>query len=215
MAVGSRIFISYRRTDTSAYAGRLYDQLNATFPGQVFMDVDTLEPGIDFVQRIEESVDSADVLIAVIGRGWASAVDEEGRRRLDQPDDFVRLEVAEALDRAIRVIPVLVGGAAMPEADELPPDLAPLARRNGLTLTDLEWRAGVDRLTATIGQVLGVPISTRDKRRATSTQPLSSAFLPLALGGPALLAVALFMPWNQGQTLLAPSFGPAAHARHA
>ncbi len=155
MAVSSRIFISYRRDDSPAYAGRLFDQLSARFgASQVFMDVDTLEPGVDFVQRIEESVGSADVLIAVIGRGWASAVDEDGRRRLDDPDDFVRLEVAGALRRNIRVIPVLVAGAKMPTTEELPDDLDGLARRNGLEIFDTDWRSGTERLFVAIEHVL-------------------------------------------------------------
>ncbi len=156
MAVGSRIFISYRRDDASAYAGRLYDGLSLRFPDQVFMDVDTIEPGVDFVERIEESVGSADVLIAVIGRDWASAVDEDGQRRLEQPDDFVRLEVATALERNIRVIPVLVGGASYPHADELPDDLDGLTRRNGLELSDFDWKGGTQRLVEAIEGVLGV-----------------------------------------------------------
>jgi hypothetical protein len=156
MAVGSRIFISYRRDDASAYAGRLYDGLSLRFPGQVFMDVDTIAPGVDFVERIEESVGSADVLIAVIGRGWASAVDEDGKRRLEQPDDFVRLEVGTALERNIRVIPVLVGGASYPDADELPDDLDGLTRRNGLELRDNDWKGGTQRLVEAIEDVLGV-----------------------------------------------------------
>ncbi len=156
MAVGSRIFISYRRDDASAYAGRLYDGLSLRFPDQVFMDVDTIEPGVDLVERIEESVGSADVLIAVIGRDWASAVDEDGQRRLEQPDDFVRLEVATALERNIRVIPVLVGGASYPHADELPDDLDGLTRRNGLELSDFDWKGGTQRLVEAIEGVLGV-----------------------------------------------------------
>lgn len=201
MAVGSRIFISYRRDDSPAYAGRLFDQLSARFgPSQVFMDVDTLEPGVDFIQMIEESVSSVDVLIAVIGRGWASAVDESGHRRLDEPDDFVRLEVGGALRRDIRVIPVLVGGAKMPTAAELPEDLAGLLRRNGLEIPDLDWRSGTERLFVAIDHVLG-------EQQTTPTPPvpipdptpsLSSAALPLAFTGAALLAVGLFLRWDSG-----------------
>jgi hypothetical protein len=195
MAVSSRIFISYRREDTSAYAGRLLDQLSTRFgASQVFMDVDTLEPGVDFVQRIEESVGSVDVMIAVIGRGWAAAVDESGHRRLDEPDDFVRLEVAGALRRNIRVIPVLVGGAQMPTAEELPEDLAGLARRNGLVISDLDWRSGAERLFTTIEHVLGIAKTPPPP----PPPPLSSAVFPLALAGAALLTIGLFMRWDSG-----------------
>jgi TIR domain len=219
VAVSSRIFISYRRDDASAYAGRLYDRLSARFgDSQVFMDVDAIEPGIDFVQLIEESVDAADVLIAVIGRSWATAVDDEGHRRLDEPDDFVRLEVAAALRRKIRVIPVLVGGAAMPAADELPPDLAGLARRNGLAITDLDWRSGTDRLVETVERVLAVAREPREPREPPpepiprvhepdSARSLPAVTVPLALGGAGLLTVGLFMRWSQGHSFLQNDFG--------
>ena len=108
-----RIFISYRRGDTSATAGRLFDRLEGRFGvGSVFMDVDTIEPGLDFVEVIGGAVGSCDVLLALIGARWLGAVDEHGRRRLDDPDDFVVLEITTALERGIRVIPVLVDGAA-------------------------------------------------------------------------------------------------------
>src|SRR5215469_13294202 len=113
--MSGQIFISYRRDDASYPAGRLYDYLSAHFPqSQIFMDVDNLDPGVDFVEAIEASVGSCEVLIAVIGKRWLVASDDEGRRRLDSQDDFVRLEIATALRRKIRVIPVLVDGAVMP-----------------------------------------------------------------------------------------------------
>src|SRR5436190_12941924 len=200
VAVSSRIFISYRRDDAPAYAGRLYDRLSARFgDAQVFMDVDAIEPGVDFVQRIEESVGTADVLIAVIGRGWKTAVDDEGHRRLDEPDDFVRLEVAEALRRNIRVIPVLVNGASMPAPEELPPDLAALSRRNGLEITDLDWRSGTDRLVETVERVLSVPHKPQEPREPATRGPqpdsarsLPAVVVPLALAGAGLLAVGIF-----------------------
>jgi hypothetical protein len=224
MAAGSRIFISYRREDASAYAGRLYDRLSAEFPDQVFMDIDTLEPGIDFVERIEDSVGSADVLVCVIGKGWATAVDRDGHRRLDQPEDFVRLEVGTALRRDIRVIPVLVGGAPFPEPEELPSDLEGLRRRNGLIISDVEWRAGTQHLVEAIRHVLSVPVppvqeeviqETRTPAPTTEVvsaaaetpaQPrVSRAMLPLALGGAALLTVGLFVRWH----------GPKSDGKHS
>ncbi|MGC2577178.1 MAG: toll/interleukin-1 receptor domain-containing protein, partial [Terrimicrobiaceae bacterium] len=110
-----QIFINYRRDDSSASAGRIYDRLNSHFASNhILMDVDNLDPGVDFVDAIEESVGSCDVLIAVIGKHWLISSDEEGRRRLDNPEDFVRIEIATALKRGVRVIPVLVDGALMP-----------------------------------------------------------------------------------------------------
>ena len=94
----SGIFISYRRDDSSGHAGRLYDHLSAHFgPDKLFMDVDTIEPGMDFVEVIEQAVGSCEVLIEVIGNEWLDAIDDAGRRRLDKPEDYVRLEIKAAL----------------------------------------------------------------------------------------------------------------------
>src|ERR1700757_291822 len=119
--MSGQIFISYRRDDASYPAGRLYDRLAAHFPGnQIFMDVDNLLPGIDFVEAIKKNVASCDVLIAVIGKRWLTARDKKRKRRLDNPEDFVRLEIGAALQRGLRVIPVLVDRALMPQSDKLP-----------------------------------------------------------------------------------------------
>jgi hypothetical protein len=151
----SEIFISYRREDAPAHAGRLYDGLVDEFGAeQVFMDVDTLEPGVDFVERIHAAVGTADAFLVVIGRGWLNAKDPEGERRLDDPEDFVRLEVGLALSGDPIVIPVLVGGATMPAEEELPADLAQLARRNALTLVDADWRSGLGRLVAALQRIV-------------------------------------------------------------
>jgi hypothetical protein len=134
--MNGQIFISYRREDAAYPAGRLYDRLQSRFAAEkIFMDVDSLAPGVDFVEALERSVGGCDVLIAVIGRRWLSASDEEGNRRLDQPEDFVRVEVATALKRGIRVIPVLVEGAPVPRSRELPDDLKALVRRNALEVS--------------------------------------------------------------------------------
>ena len=122
--MSGKILINYRRDDASHLAGRLYDRLAAHFPkNQIFIDVDNLDPGVDFVEAIEQSVGSCDVLIAVIGKRWLISSEADGGRRLDNPDDFVRLEIAVALKRNIRVIPVLVDDASMPRANDLPDDL--------------------------------------------------------------------------------------------
>src|SRR5262249_42731377 len=117
----ANIFINYRREDSAGHAGRLFDRLSSHFAGRGFMDIETIERGVDFVEVIEKAVGSCEVLIVMIGREWVRLKDASGRRRLDDPDDFVRLEIASALARDIRVIPVLVEGAPMPRSEDLPP----------------------------------------------------------------------------------------------
>jgi len=130
-----RIFISYRHQETAWPAGRLYDVLVEHFPAeQVFKDVDNIDPGDDFVERITGAVASCDVLLALIGPRWLTVTDENGQRRLDKPEDWVRVEIETALKRKIRVIPILVDAARMPHANQLPPTMAPLARRNAVEI---------------------------------------------------------------------------------
>lgn len=146
------IFISYRRDDTSGHAGHLYRDLTQHLGrDRVFMDIDTLQPGLDFAEALDRAVNSADVLLALIGPRWHSVTDAEGRRRLENPEDFVRREVATALARDdIRVIPVLVGGAGVPKAAELPEPLRPLSRRNAFEISDERWDFDVGRLVKTL-----------------------------------------------------------------
>jgi hypothetical protein len=141
------IFLSYRRQDSFGQAGRLYDRLAAHFGShQVFMDVDNIDPGEDFIEVIQKSVWASNLLLLVIGPRWASLTSKDGRRRLDDPDDFVRLEVASALERNIRVIPVLVGGALMPNVRDLPSALHLIARRQAAEVTDPRFHADASRL---------------------------------------------------------------------
>src|SRR5271165_4159568 len=163
--MSGQIFISYRRDDASFPAGRIYDHLVTRFPqNQVFMDVDNLDPGIDFVEAIEGSVGSCEVLVAVIGQRWLTSADEKGRRRLDNPNDFVRLEVATALKRGIRVIPVLVERALVPESDQLPDDLEALGRRNALEISHNRFNTDVARLVKAIEGVLEKVEAERKQR---------------------------------------------------
>jgi hypothetical protein len=142
-----RIFISYRREETAYPAGWLFDRLGARFgEDQVFKDVDSIDPGDDFTERITNAVGSCDVLLALIGEEWLTMADEDGGRRLDNPKDFVRLEIEAALSRDTRVVPVLVEGAAMPQPEELPPSLAPLARRQALELSPQRFDFDTNRL---------------------------------------------------------------------
>ncbi|HEY9378278.1 MAG TPA: toll/interleukin-1 receptor domain-containing protein [Jiangellaceae bacterium] len=136
-----RIFISYRRQETAWPARQLYDVMVERFGAeQVFKDVDNIEPGDDFVERITSAVGSCDVLLALIGPRWLTITDDEtGQRRLDNPDDYVRLEIQTALDRHIRVIPILIDDARMPRPNELPPNLAPLVRRHAVEISPITF----------------------------------------------------------------------------
>lgn len=134
----SGIFISYRRDDTAAYAGRLFDRLEKHFGREhIFMDIDHIEPGEDFVEVIQKKLSAVDVAIVLIGKQWLDITDAIGHRRLDDPDDFVRLEIAEILERKMRAIPVLVGGAVVPKSSQLPNQLSSLlCTFNTLPVTD-------------------------------------------------------------------------------
>ncbi|TVO58778.1 toll/interleukin-1 receptor domain-containing protein [Denitromonas halophila] len=150
------IFVSYRRQDSQSAAGRLSDHLRDHLSGvPIFRDVETIEPGVDFVEAIERALASCGVLVAVIGPRWLTVSNDNGQRRLDDPDDYTRIEIATALKRdGVRVIPVLVEGAQMPGSDALPDDLASLARRNAMELTDRRWDYDVSQLVDTLRKVL-------------------------------------------------------------
>jgi hypothetical protein len=140
------IFISYRRKDTAGHAGRLKDALENHFAGGVFMDVEKIAAGQDFVKAIDDAVGKCSVLLVLIGDQWLSVADSSGRRRLDDPEDFVRREIASALRRDITVIPVLVEGAAMPAPADLPDELKDLSRRNAQEISDTRWGYDVGQL---------------------------------------------------------------------
>lgn len=149
------IFISYRREDSAGHAGRLFDHLKPHFgKDRVFMDVAGIEPGMDFVEAIDRAVGSCEVLIVVVGKQWLTCLEPDGKRRLDNPNDFIRLEVATALRRNVRVIPVLVQGARMPKADELPGELERLARRQAVEVSDTRWDSDVDQLIKALESAL-------------------------------------------------------------
>lgn len=169
---GSGIFVSYRRGETGAITGRIADRLSQHFgEANVFMDIEAIQPGADFVKRIEEAVGACRALVVVIGPDWGTEQDASGRRRLDDPNDFVALEVAAGLERDVLLIPVLVGGAVMPSADQLPARLAGLSRRNALQISDLRFRDDIGHLIDTIDAVVpasaagATPPPTRSRRR--------------------------------------------------
>ena len=129
-----KVFVSYRREDSAAITGHLCDRLKGRFGAeQVFVDVDNIPYGIDFVDHIRDMLSRCDVFLAIIGRKWRGKV-VGGRSRLDYPDDFVRLELETALAQSMAVLPVLVDGAKMPEADKLPAGLRSVCRINAAPL---------------------------------------------------------------------------------
>jgi predicted NACHT family NTPase len=149
------IFLSYRREDAAPYARLLQYQLSERFPGaRVFMDLDSIEAGLDFAEVIRDALDSSAVLVILIGRQWATVADEEGRRRLDDPDDYVRFEVQTALKRGVRVIPVLVDNARPLRQQQLPTELHKLARLNALELSYGRYQYDSGRLLDLIQRVL-------------------------------------------------------------
>ena len=152
------IFISYRREDAEGQAGRLFDDLTAHFGRDaVFMDVAGIKKGLDFRRIIDEHVTSCGVLLVIIGKRWLSVTDGKGKRRLDDANDFVRLETAAALSRDIPVVPVLVQDAVMPTEQDLPDVLKNLAFRNGTELTHARWDSDVKLLIEDLRPYLEMP----------------------------------------------------------
>ncbi len=189
MPAAGRIFVSYRREDSAGYAGRLSDALESRFgAGRVFRDVDDISPGEDFVRRLETALGDCAVLLAVIARQWVAAADSRGQRRLDDPHDYVRVEIATALQRDLRVVPVLVDGAAMPSPADLPDPLAALSRRQAVTLADGSWADDVARLCRAIEEDVQ-PEMAAAARAARRRRRM------LALAGGLALAVAATGSW--------------------
>jgi hypothetical protein len=175
------IFINYRREDAPGVAGRLYDHLARSFSrGEIFIDVDAMKPGLDFVKQLDTEVSKCDAVLAVIGPHWLNATDREGNRRLDDTHDYVRIEIASALKRDIPVIPVIVDGATMPAEADLPEDLCSLARRHALELRHTRFASDADAIIAALHTVL-------PKTKKSWTLPLAAAaVLGLVLIGGAI-----------------------------
>lgn len=177
--MSGNIFVSYRRDDSKHAAGRLVDRLHAEFgPEQLFMDVDSIELGLDFLQVINERVAACDVMLVIMGPNWVGAADGAGNRRLDNPNDFVRLEVEAALARDIRVIPVLVDGAQPPKAEDMPDSLAPLANRQATRLDHISFALDAEHLTKALARITDnaatpVPKPVTDDRPEPEMPPSS------------------------------------------
>jgi len=160
--ISGNLFLSYRRDDSSGYALMIWEQVKAHFgKKRVFMDIDTIQAGEDFRRVIEDRVRTCDVVLVLLGKGWSKIADETGSRRLNNPNDFVRLEVSTALRQDVLVLPVLVGGASMPRPEDLPVDIQALCGRNAWEMRDRSFQRDLKQLISFIEQV----IREREKRR--------------------------------------------------
>ena len=183
------IFICYRRDDTAGHTGRLRDALSAEFGSdEIFRDLDTISPGDDFVEAMSHGLASCSVFLAIVGRQWLTAVDRDGRRRLDDPADHVRRELAEALPRGVRVIPVLVQGASMPRAADLPDPLRTFAARNAIELDDEGWQSDVNRLVEAVRRDVHLPHAAH---RRVADKPVPYRRMALGLLGAGALIIAI------------------------
>lgn len=186
-----KVFLSYRRDDSGGYAGRIQDQLTRDLGADVvFMDVDGIQFGRNFVEVLHEEVSKCDVLLAVIGRNWLEARDENGSRRLDDPNDFVRIEIGAALQRKIAVVPILLEGVKIPNAGELPEDLKELAVRNGIDIRLASFHSDVDRLIQGLKKQLNVTVAPLEPKQ---TQPEIKASALAAVGAVGGLLSTSFM----------------------
>jgi hypothetical protein len=205
------IFIGYRRGDSAGHARALFDRLRAHFGAElVFMDVTDIEPGMDFTEVLDQAIGSCDVLLAVIGREWLTATDVSGVRRLDDPHDFVRLEVTTALRRKIRVIPVLVQNAALPSASVLPAEMAELPKHQSIELRDTRWDADVTDLVTALdklvtpasGQPGVLPVASPPAARLSMNR---AAIAFLVLGVLVAAGYALTVVWRAPAPAVAPA----------
>ena len=171
----SNIFISYRRDDSSGHVGRLHEWLTERYdPDQVFMDIDRIAPGQDFVEAITAAISQSAVVVAVIGRQWLTLGAPGGGRRIDSESDFVHLELFAAITKGLPIVPVLVQGARMPGPDELPARLAPLARRQACELSDTRWKHDIEVLLDVLGKIAA---PAGGSKGAVHTWPASEAGL--------------------------------------
>jgi TIR domain len=173
MADAECIFLNYRRDQSEWPTGRLHDRLVEVFGrGRIFTDVDSIPPGQDFTKVLEAAVGSCRVLLAVIGKEWAGALDEAGRRRLENPHDWVRFEIESALRRpGVRVIPVLLDGAAMPRVEELPGELAQLSTRQGVKISASAFARDTDDLIGWLRDIINPPAEVPHQPASQPQQP--------------------------------------------
>lgn len=192
----SEIFISYRRDDSSGFAGALLRELNDEFGDErIFMDVDDIKGGVDYAGMIEEELDGCEILVAIIGKQWLTLTDRKGQRRLDNPEDMVRIEVATALAKNKVVVPVLVKGAPMPTREDLPEDLQGMAMRNAIEVSNTNWQGDIAELNDVLYEHLSASPDVQTKREVEEKAARKSfrrtLFLPLWAAALAITPLAL------------------------
>jgi len=173
-----KIFISYRRSDTQGYARRLSDSLETYFGGnRVFRDIKDIKGGSEYAKDIEEQMSSADAVIVLIGPNWLSVSYEEGKRRIDDSDDWVVQEIITAIELGIRVFPVLIDGTVLPRKNELPPNLVPILNFNAITISDRNWEQDILGL----GKIISFDVPTTNEKILFRIQILIYTLLSLSL----------------------------------
>ncbi len=202
-----KVFISYRREDTAAAAGRVYDRLSRLLlKANVFFDVSTIGGGEDFVQRIASEIAKSDTALIFIGDKWLAPSVPDGAPRIFQAEDYVRAEVRAALSRQVLIVPVLVGGAHMPRPEQLPEDIRAITHKNALPLRHESFEDDTENIVAA---VLGLSAA----ERAWEDKPSLGAKAAYAIGGAIVasllvLLVALLHFWVMGRPLSASIGGP-------
>jgi hypothetical protein len=192
------IFISYRVHDTAGETGRLVDSLKQYFyEDQIFVDIDKIEPGVDFTEAIAKSLESCDVMLAIIGPGWQGINAADHSSRINNPNDWVRLEISTALKRNIRVVPVLVDGAELPTAEQLPEDLQSLLRRQAYEISNKRWKYDTEELIRFLVKSVGIlpkNLTTEPVKKESSWWGKNYPWVILA----GVLVIGLGIVTNQG-----------------
>jgi hypothetical protein len=184
-----KIFISYRRGDSSGESGRLNENLEQIFGDEnVYFDIEAIEGGINFRKDIIRALNSCKVLIAVIGPSWLDIADEYGKRRLENPDDFILLEISTALERGIMVIPLLINGATQPKRDELPNDIKDLAELNSVEISNKRWKYDFNELVKILKRKLRKEVIWIDYKKWFAKHYLWVSIFFLMLFGASILA---------------------------
>jgi hypothetical protein len=207
--VQRKIFLSYRREDSAGQSGRIRDRLVRDFgKDYLFMDVDGIPLGTDFVKRLNDEVASCDVLLAVIGKQWSELRDESGGRRLDNPNDFVRIEIAAALQRDIPLIPILLDGTKIPPPGMLPDDMKELTARNGLDVRHASFHADLDRLVSELKRIIPHPTKSTEVFLAPMVSVLGIAGAAASLYLLSIVvrqSLMLWFPEGEGGSILPPN----------